>query len=92
MPVIARELMVEHLRHNHLPSIPAPFADAANAAIEAIEAGDPELLISYGEGLTANGRRADRATDIADAMHLWDLIEDPDALDPAELEAEEDPV
>lgn len=89
MPALAREIMADHLRHNHVPPIPAAFADAANAAIEALEAGEPDLLITYGEGLAANGRPADRAADIADAMHLWDLVDDPDEDD---LEAEEDPV
>lgn len=78
MPAIARELMVEHLRHNHLPAIPAAFADAANAAIEACDAGEPERRIPYGEGLTANGRSDDSAADICDAMHLWDLVIDPE--------------
>jgi hypothetical protein len=92
MPTLAREIMADHLRHNHVPPIPAAFADAANAAIEALEAGEPDLLITYGDGLAANGRSADRAADIADAMHLWDLVEDPEAIDPAAFETEEDPV
>ena len=87
MPTLARAIMVEHLRTNHVPPIPAAFADAANAAIEALEAGDPDQVIVYGEGLSVDGRSADRADAIADTMHLWDLVDDGDAFDP---EAEED--
>lgn len=83
MASIGRALIEEHLRTNHLPPVPAAFADAAIAAIEAVEAGDGDRLISYGEGLTASGRPADRAADICDAMHLWDLVEPVD--DEAEL-------
>lgn len=90
MPTLAREIMADHLRHNHVPPIPAAFADAANAAIEALEAGEPDLLITYGDGLTANGRLTDRAADIADAMHLWDLVDDGEAFDLVDLEVEED--
>jgi hypothetical protein len=75
MPNPGRILIEEHLRTNHIPPIPAAFADAAIAAIEAIEAGDDGRLIDYGAGLTANGRAADTASDIADAMHLWDMID-----------------
>lgn len=67
-------MIEEHLRTNHIPPIPAAFAPAAIAAIEALEAGDDERLIDYGAGLTANGRSADSAANIADAMHLWDMV------------------
>ena len=76
MPVPHRALLEMHLRSNHIPAIPVAFADAAAAAIEAIEADEPERLIHYGDGLTANGQAADRACDIADAMHLWSMVEE----------------
>lgn len=85
MPVPHRDVLEMHLRSNHVPSIPAAFADAAAAAIEAIEAGEPDRLIHYGEGLTANRRAADTASDIADAMHLWSMIEET-GWDPADDE------
>jgi hypothetical protein len=78
MPAPDRHVIVDHLAHNHLPAIPAAFADAAIAAIEACDAGAPERRISYGEGLTANGRSDDSAAEICDAMHLWDLVIDPE--------------
>jgi hypothetical protein len=77
MPVPDRPLLELHLRSNHIPPIPTAFADAAAAAIAAIEEGNPERLISYGEGRTANGRPADTAADIAEAMHLASMIEEP---------------
>jgi hypothetical protein len=76
MPVPHRAVLEMHLRSNHIPPIPVAFADAAAAAIEAIEADEPDRLIHYGKGLAANGRAADRACDIADAMHLWSMIEE----------------
>ena len=81
MPVPNRAILEEHLRTNHLPSIPAAFADAAIAAIEAVEDGDPERMIDYGAGLSVNGRRADTAASICDEMHLWELVDEgePDA-------------
>jgi len=77
MPVPERAILEMHLRSNHIPAIPVAFGDAAAAAIEAIEANEPERLISYGEGLSANGRSSDSASDIAEAMHLWSMIADP---------------
>jgi hypothetical protein len=64
-----RTMIVEHLIHNHVPSIPREFASAAEEAIDAVNAGDygKQIELPNGVSLSAEG--------CVEGMHLDGWIE-----------------
>lgn len=66
-------LLLHHLRYNHFPPLPASLVPACEAAINALEARDPDALIDV------NGNEVSAAT-VADACHLWDFVEQEEVI------------
>ncbi len=70
---LQRSAIAWHFCYNIKPAIPLEFMDAAIAAIEAVNGGDPAALITLDARLNIDGRRELPAWEILEFMHLEDM-------------------
>lgn len=67
-----RIALEHHLGYNHFPPIPADFVDSAEAALDALAAGDPSRKITMPNTIVK------QAWEIAEGMHLEPFLPDPE--------------
>lgn len=65
-----------HLFHNHYPPPPRYMKAVAQEALGALRDGEPDRMVTLPDGVLYRGTQSEcRASEIADAFHLWRFMD-----------------
>lgn len=68
------EALAWHLQCNHYPPLSLELVPVAQAVLDALRVDEPDTVIAMPDGWQFRERDSGTARDIADSMHLWDLV------------------